>query len=165
MFHTPDQIQSARVDFKEQGWAEESTTYNGKKKVPYFVIPADHTPISLPHKVFSIIGENPDDGAIFAVSETLREDFRGLAIGHEYHEFMKVGADTEGRCAEASVWEIGRAEIEIADQDDLAQYIKLRRDYFSNLINYLASNPLFPDEIEEYKASLRAFEEETKKYE
>jgi len=138
-----------------------SVTHNGTE-YPYFVIPEEKCPDDLPDAVQRFTGESPEDGTVFAVSASVRENVRKYPILHEIIEFIDIGIETKGRCAEAS-----RREIELVKRDpeltpdEVRDYIDMRRNFFDNLIAFVTGTGSFtPEDIEEFRASLQVFAEE-----
>ncbi|MBT4935692.1 hypothetical protein HOL21_02150 [Candidatus Woesearchaeota archaeon] len=126
----------------------------GDSEFSYFVLPHTLEP-NLKNFVFRCTGE-PEDGYVFGISDTVPEQFRQYAVAHEYIEFMRIGMGTPDRCMTAL-----EEELKLVPKDIRHDYMRMRRDFFHDLIQYCEAKPekYTPDDIAEFKGSLRLLEE------
>ena len=151
--YTKQEIEGSRDFFKSRGYPE-VTVELGNRKFSYFVLPQALEP-KLPDFVFRCTGK-PEDGCIFGVSDSVREDFRPYAVAHEIIEFTEVGIDSRNRCLTALEQELSLVPDDLRDE-----YIGMRFRFFRNLVGYAAGKPdsFTPDDIGEFRQSLGRLEE------
>lgn len=153
---TKSEIDRWRAYFEGQGFKQAEAEV-GDHKFGYFVLPQSLEP-RLKNFVFRCTGE-PFDGELFGVSESMDERFRPYAVAHEVIEFKKIGIDTCGRCAMAL-----DEELKLVPKEIKQEYIKMRRDFFRDLVKYCERKPEHYNEsdIDEFKQTLARLEELTK---
>jgi len=145
---TKEEIEERKRQFRSKGFREESAEV-GDLRFSYFVIPQELNP-DLPHFAYRMTGKNKDDGFIYGIADSVREDFRPYAVAHEVIEFSQIGIDVEGRCAMAL-----EKEISLIPEDIKGEYLAMRREFFDRLIAYASSNNSYTkDDIREFRGSL-----------
>ncbi|MDD4628766.1 MAG: hypothetical protein PHE68_05235 [Candidatus Peribacteraceae bacterium] len=165
---SPEQIEKFRNDFRAAQYPEVPVDHR-ERTYRYFVLPSKLGPKELPNFVFRATppteriraSETPEEDAVFAVSEDVREKFRCFAVTHEIEEFMHIGIETGGRCASAAETEVSmlRADEQLTE-DEKAEYLRMRVQFFRDLIPYaLARGDSYtPEDLEEFRGSLAVFE-------
>ena len=150
--YTKEEIDRNRSYFMSQKYDRVHTSIQGKK-FSFFILPQESEP-NLEHFVMRMTGE-PEDGFVFGIADSVREDFRLYAVAHEYIEFMELGMDTPDRCVKAL-----EQELELVPEKIKTEYIQMRRDFFSNLIDYCTDNPEYTaDDLKEFRQCLERLEE------
>ena len=151
--YTKEQIDSTIEGFRSRGYSEVKVDLGKGRIFSYFVLPQSLEP-RLPHFVFRATGDEKD-GYVFGIADSVPEEFRPYAVLHELVEFTEIGIDTEGRCR-------GALDIELSLVPDRIKrdYINMKREFFSDLINYCQDKPGYTDEdIKEFRRSLSRLEE------
>ena len=147
--YSKEEIDARRIFFKEQGFKEIDAEI-GDLKFSYFVIPKELNS-GLSNFVFRMTGKDRQDGAIYGVSNSIKEDFRRYAVAHEVIEFSEIGINQIGRCAKAL-----EREISLVPKEIRADYVKMRTQFFKDLISYTSSSQHYTDEdLREFKTSLK----------
>ena len=155
---TKAEIDAGRQWHIDEGHEQCTVTHNGTE-YPYFVIPATKCPAQLPNAVQRYTGATPEDGTVFAVSSSVRENVRKFPVLHEIIEFTDIGIDTVGRCSEASRREIAlvRADPDLTPEE-VKDYLLMRCDFFHDLVAFAIGIQSFTEkDIEEFTASQRVF--------
>ena len=132
---TKEEIENGKRYFKSQEFPEVDVVL-GDRSFSYFLIPQSQEP-NLTNFVLRMTGD-PDDGYVLGISDNVDERFRQYAVAHEYIEFTEIGIDTPERCTRALEEELNLVPSEIK-QD----YIKMRQDFFKDLISYCTKQPQF----------------------
>jgi hypothetical protein len=150
---TKEEIDGTRAYFKSQGFEEVEVDFVGRK-FSYFVLPQSLEP-NLPDFVFRCTG-NPKDGHVLGISDSVREEFRRYAVFHEYVEFTQIGMEQPNRCVSAL-----DIELDIVPDEIKPGYVRMRRDFFRNLIAYCSKQPdkYTSEDLNEFKGSLSRLEE------
>ena len=128
---TKDQIEGARTHFRSREFQEVEVTLDNRT-FSYFVVPQSEEP-NLPDFVIRLTGES-DDGYVLGISDSVDERYRQYAVSHEFIEFVETGIDTPDRCIGAL-----EEELKLVPEDIKPDYIRMRRDFFRNLIPYSAN--------------------------
>src|SRR3989338_2835214 len=123
---TKEEIEGARSYFRNQGF-QEVDVHLGNRKFSYFVVPQSQEP-NLLNFVIRLSGEL-NDGYVLGVSDNVDESHRQYAVAHEYIEFAELGIDTPNRCVRAL-----EEELQLFPEDIKPDYIRMRRDFFKDLI-------------------------------
>ncbi|MCR4264398.1 MAG: hypothetical protein NUV98_06810 [Candidatus Roizmanbacteria bacterium] len=129
------EIDQTRGYFERQEFPVEEVNVEGIA-VPYFVIPQELMP-SLPDFAFRMTRTDPEAGnvvGIFGVSDSVPEELRTYWALHEIIEFMQIGIDQEGRCAQAEELVVAQIPVEHA-----AAYIEKRKVFFEKLCIFFQS--------------------------
>jgi len=138
------EIDGAREYFRSQGFKEVQVNLDNYK-FSYFVLPQALEP-KLKNFVYRCTG-NPGDGYVFGISDSVHETHRPYAVAHEFIEFNEIGIDTPKRCSKAL-----ESELKLVPEEIKPDYLKMRKDFFENLIAYCLDKP------EHYtKADLKEF--------
>ena len=93
---------------------------------------------------------------MIGVSDLVEEAFKPLWAFHEYVEVVEPGADNKIKCIDALKQELDVAKVILATADQLPRYIKARKLFFENLINYVSERPAHYNAsvVPEFKESL-----------
>lgn len=144
---TKEEIDMKRSKYRSEGFKEENGFF-GDLEFSYFVIPQELNP-NLPDFVMRMTGKNKEDGAIYGIANSVREDFRPYAVAHEAIEFEEIGLDKKGRCAEAV-----RKELDLVPDKMKGDYIKMRTEFFRNLVLFSsATDGYTKEDVDEFKGS------------
>ncbi|MDP4039160.1 MAG: hypothetical protein Q8P57_01090 [Candidatus Pacearchaeota archaeon] len=90
---------------------------------------------------------------LFGIADSVPEEFRMYAVLHEFIEFLEIGEDSVGRCEAALVEELRIVPLEIKNE-----YMRMRRDFFANLIDFYRDEGLPKTDIAEFERSLSRLE-------
>ncbi|PIN81329.1 hypothetical protein COV13_01665 [Candidatus Woesearchaeota archaeon CG10_big_fil_rev_8_21_14_0_10_32_9] len=150
---TKDEIEGARTYFKNQGFQEMDVSL-GSWKFSYFVVPQSLEP-NLNNFVLRLTGES-NEGYVLGISDSVEERFRQYAVAHEFIEFTEIGIDSPNRCVRAL-----EEELNLVPKDIKPAYVKMRRDFFRDLISYCSEQPQFytPNDLAQFKNNLERLEE------
>jgi hypothetical protein len=150
--YSKEQIDGTRKHFRSLGLKEVDVSL-GKYRFSYFVMPQEWES-KLTDYVYRCTGE-PKDGYVFGISDHVKEEHRKYVVAHEYIEFNEIGIDTPNRCAKAL-----EEELKLVPDNIKPDYVKMRKDFFKNLISYCSDRPNYTKEdLEEFKGSLSKLEE------
>jgi len=151
--YTKDEIDGTRNYFKRQGFQEVQASI-GNLNFSYFVLPQTLEP-RIRDFVFRCTGDSSDN-YVFGISDSVGEEHRPYAVIHEFIEFIKIGIETPNRCVSAL-----DEELSLVPESIKPEHIRMRRDFFKNLIPYVSSQPenYTPKDINEFKQSLARLEE------
>lgn len=150
--YSKEEIDRTRAHFENCGFEKVSVVLGGRT-FDYFVLPQSLSP-ELPDFVFRSTGEQ-SDGYVFGISDSVRKDFRKYAVAHEYIEFMELG-ENKNRCVSAL-----EEELKLVPAGIKRGYIKMRTDFFDNLIKYCTARPdqYTNEEINEFRKSFDRLKE------
>lgn len=165
---TKEQIDAARTRFKDAlRWPVSSLEYKGRT-YPYFVIPVSALPSALPNGVMRMTPPKEDLDAtnapekitLFGVAESVPEASRQFCVIHEIEEFVHIGIDHCGRCAESAENEINLVVASQLAVEEKKAHVVMRTAFFRDLIAYAGNNPkaFTPDDVAEFQRSLISFE-------
>jgi hypothetical protein len=148
-----EEIEGTREYFRSQGFEEVPVTL-GARSFSYFVLPQSLEP-NLKDFVFRCTGD-AGDGHLFGISASVYERCRQYAVAHEYIEFTEIGMDTPDRCVKAL-----EEEMKLVPDDLKPEYVRMRRDFFRDLIDYCAKQPehYTESDLREFRQSLDRLEE------
>jgi hypothetical protein len=151
--YTQEIIQSTNESFRNLGYRICKVELAGKK-FNFFEVPQNRNP-ALPNFAIVLAGSRGEDYVI-GVSEAVEEAFKPLWAFHEYVEIVEPGADQKIKCVDALKQEIDASRVILASADQFPRYIKARKQFFENLINYVAERPAHYNQslIPEFKESL-----------
>lgn len=150
---TKDEIEKTRNYFRNQGFKKVDVSL-GNRKFSYFVVPQSLEP-NLPDFVIRLTGE-PSDGYVFGVSDSVKERHRQYVVAHEFIEFNEFGIDSQDRCTKAL-----EEELRLVLTQDQPDYLRMRRDFFRNLIQYcLNQSELYTEsDLNQFRQNLARLEE------
>lgn len=146
---SPEVIAQRRDAFRKAGLEEVELHHNGRA-FRYFVIPAERGPADLPNFAMRLTPETaivrassaPEMEGVFGISSAVQKEFRRFAVTHEIIEFMDIGIENVGRCAEAAHQEIQLLYAEnTLPEERKKSYLTMRREFFRNLINFALRHP------------------------
>jgi hypothetical protein len=151
--YKPEQIQTTQESFKNLGYRQCDVVLDGRK-FQFYEVPQDRNP-ALPCFAIVLAGMK-DEGYVIGVSDLVEEAFKPLWAFHEYVEVVEPGADKKIRCIDALKQELDVARIILAKEDQLPKYIRARKEFFENLVNYVMERPAHYNAsvIPEFKESL-----------
>ncbi|MFH1682372.1 MAG: hypothetical protein ABIA37_01110 [Candidatus Woesearchaeota archaeon] len=150
---TQDEIEGARAYFQDQGYLEADVTL-GTRTFSYFVVPQSQEP-NLPNFVIRLTGEDKT-AYVLGISDSVDPGYRQYAVAHEFIEFTELGIDSPDRCVTAL-----EEELQLVPDSIKTGYIKMRRDFFRDLISYCSKQPQHytEDDLDQFKHNLKRLEE------
>ncbi len=159
-----------RALYEKLGWKKQTIAAGDGRVFDCYLIPKESCPPALPNAVIRITpsmeeyrtSEHPDQEAFFGVSEEMPEKFRQFAVMHEVFEFLHIGLEHSGRCAKAAEMEIRLLMKSALTPAEKNEYLNLRLRFFQDLVVYTLGFPdqYTPDDVEEFRGSLRIFHHE-----
>ena len=154
---TEDKIKKTRNYFIKKGY-KEITVELGGRKISYFVIPQALEP-NLPNFVIRVTGNSKDD-FVFGISDSVNKEYQPYVVAHEYIEFLEIGINAPDRCVKALEEEL-KLVYQFIPNDLKPGYVKMRRDFFRDLISYCSEKPKLytEDEVRQFKKNLETLEE------
>ncbi len=142
------EIDGAIKHFRSQKFQEVEVSLNGNR-FSYFVLPQTLEP-NLLNFVHRRTGANPDE-YVFGVSDNTNEKYRQYVAFHEFFEFTKIGISVPDRCVMSL-----KEELLLVPGDIKVDYVKMRRNFFKDLIAYCSNQPAnYTDsDLNEFRKSL-----------
>lgn len=132
--YTKEQIEAQKKRFEDAGYPLIKANVEGVS-FRYFILPQSLEP-NLINFVSRMTGEIYEDGKVYGISDSVREEFRPYAVFHEIIEFGLLGIDHPDRCTKALNLETSAVPDEFREE-----YFTMRRDFFRDLIGYGSKFP------------------------
>ncbi len=137
-----DAVQKTEAYFLEQQFPTETMEIDGET-VSYYVMPQRLEP-ALPDFAFRMTYRDEEMSStkgIFGVSDSVPEELRPWWVRHEYEEFVRIGHEAIGCCAEAE-----KRVLVVIPEALRPDYLSRRMRFFANLIPYFQLHPKQYDE-------------------
>ena len=153
---TRSSIQEERAEYRKREYKTFPVIFRDQT-FTCFVLPQAMCP-ELPNFAYFRVAEDrenaePDAASIFAVSDSMPEKFRVIAVYHEICEYW-YGCT----CGTAAEHEIAFLRDSFLTPADIAEYLLLRQAFFRVLIPFAIEHKYPPEKIAEFKASQDVFD-------
>ncbi|NQU98441.1 hypothetical protein HQ533_03155 [Candidatus Woesearchaeota archaeon] len=148
-----DEIEGTRNFFRNKNFQEVDVSL-GDRTFSYFVVPQSQEP-NLVNFVVRLTGK-PEDGYVLGISDSVDSRYRQYAVVHEFIEFVEIGINTKDRCVKAL-----DEELKLVPEDLKPDYIRMRAEFFRNLIPFCSKQPEFytNDDLNQFRKNLAKLEE------